>query len=89
MPTVRKREYCRQLSEFDRGQMVALRKAGVIFWKLVTGCPEVKARCCQARLLEERTQRVRETGQGRRTRERQDRHLILLAQEIASPQPDR
>ncbi|CAH1994372.1 unnamed protein product [Acanthoscelides obtectus] len=82
MPRVRRPVRFRQLSEFDRGRIVGLREAGLSFRAIavrVQRSVDTVVRCCQAWFREGRTQRARGTGRRRRTTDREDRRLRLLA----------
>lgn len=82
MPRARRQANFHQLSEFDRGRIVGMREAGLSFREIATRTNRsvsTVAGCCRAWIQEGRTRRARGTGRRRRTTDRQDRRLRLLA----------
>lgn len=82
MPRVRRRQVYQQLSEFDRGRIVGLREAGFSFREIANRLGRHQStimRAYQARSENGVERRRRGTGTQRRTNERQDRRLRLMA----------
>lgn len=82
MPRARVRRNYRQVSEFDRGRIIAFREVGLSYRDIarrVNRNQSTIMRCCQAYFQYGQQQRRRGSGGRRQTNERQDRRLRLLA----------
>ncbi|XP_066254330.1 uncharacterized protein [Euwallacea similis] len=82
MPRTRIERNFHQLSEFERGRIVGLREAGLSFREIATRLNRsvnTIVRCCQGWFEEGQTGRRTGTGRPRRTTERQDRRLRIMA----------
>ena len=82
MPRVRRRNVYHQLTDFERGRIVGLREGGLSYREIglrLNRNPATIMRVYQIWNEEGRGTRIRSTGQPRRTTERQNRRLRMLA----------
>ncbi|RZB38792.1 HTH 38 and/or DDE 3 domain containing protein [Asbolus verrucosus] len=82
MPRRRRPQVVRQLTPFERGRIVGLREGGCSYRqiaRMVNRSVSTIVQCWDVWSVENRDRRAQGSGRPRRTTNRQDRHLRLLA----------